>query len=241
MKIALLGYGKMGHEIEKIAIARQHEIVLRIDIDNQHESTAENLKKADVAIDFSTPGSAFDNILKCFNAGVPVVSGTTGWLDKISEVREICKRDNRTLFYASNYSLGVNVFFGLNRYLAELMNKLSGYDVEMTEIHHIHKLDAPSGTAITLANDLIEKSDIKQKWELNQVSDGSSLKISAIREGEVPGTHIITWESDVDKIEIRHEAFSRKGFALGAVLASEFIRDKKGVFSMEDLMRHGIS
>jgi len=237
MKIALLGYGKMGREIEKISIERHHEIVLKIDIDNQHENTIENLQKADVAIDFSTPASAFANLIKCFEAGTPVVCGTTGWLDKINEIKELCIKGNQTFFYASNFSLGVNVFFALNKYLSVVMNNLNSYDVEMKEIHHIHKLDAPSGTAITLANDIIEQVDRKQKWELDQATDDRSIRIKAVRENEVPGTHTILWESSVDKIEIIHEAKSRRGFALGAVLAAEFIRDKKGVYSMPDLIR----
>jgi 4-hydroxy-tetrahydrodipicolinate reductase len=237
MKIALLGYGKMGKEIEIIALDRKHEIVLRIDVDNQHECTVENLKKADAAIDFSTPGSAFANITKCFEAGVPVVSGTTGWLERIGEVKEICRKKNQTFFYASNFSLGVNVFFALNKYLAAIMNNLAGYDVEMKEIHHIHKVDAPSGTAITLAEDLIAGLQRKNKWELNKASESNVIKIAAIRENEVPGTHIITWDSFADRIEIKHEAKSRKGFALGAVLAAEFIKDKKGCFSMQDMLK----
>ncbi|HEX2394994.1 MAG TPA: 4-hydroxy-tetrahydrodipicolinate reductase [Bacteroidales bacterium] len=237
MKIALLGYGKMGHEIEKIALDRQHRIELRIDIDNQHELTTTNLQKADVAIDFSTPASAFANILKCFEAGVPVVCGTTGWLDKVGEVKQECQKKNGTFFYASNYSLGVNIFFAVNRYLSSFMNNIDGYNVNIKEIHHIHKLDAPSGTAISLANDLIGNYSKKKKWELNKESDYSTLNITAVREGEVPGTHIITWDSSVDRIEIMHQAKSRKGFALGAVLAAEFIREKKGAYSMSDLIR----
>ncbi len=237
MKIALLGYGKMGKEIEKIALERKHEITLVIDINNQHEFSVENLKKSDVAIDFSTPQTAYANILKCFEAGIPVVCGTTGWLDKLEDIRERCADNTQTFFYASNYSVGVNVFFALNRMLASLMNQLPDYDAEIKEIHHIHKLDAPSGTAITLANDLITTVDRKKQWELGQASSKDTLKITAVRENEVPGTHIITWDSPVDRIEIMHEAKSRKGFALGAVLAAEFIKDKKGVYSMEDMLK----
>jgi len=237
MKIALLGYGKMGHEIEKIALEKGHEIELIIDINNQHESTADNLKKADVAIDFSTPDSAFSNILKCFEAHILVVCGTTGWLDRMGEIREICEKEKQTFFYASNFSLGVNIFFALNKYVAAIMNKLPEYEVEMKEIHHVHKLDAPSGTAITLANDIINRMERKQKWELNKTSDISAIKISALRENEVPGTHFITWDSPVDRIEMIHEAKNRKGLALGAVMAAEFIRDKKGIYSMEDMIK----
>jgi 4-hydroxy-tetrahydrodipicolinate reductase len=237
MKIALLGYGKMGKEIEKIALERNHQIALVIDENNQHDLTVENLNKADVAIDFSIPASAVHNIMTCFEAKVPVVCGTTGWLKQFDEIRTLCEQQQQTFFYASNYSLGVNVFFAVNKYLAGIMNTLKGYEVGMKEIHHIHKLDAPSGTAITLANDLIANLDRKEKWELNQLSEGPMIGITAVRENEVPGTHIITWDSEVDRIEISHEAKSRKGFALGAVLAAEFIRDKKGIFSMQDLMK----
>jgi 4-hydroxy-tetrahydrodipicolinate reductase len=237
MKIALLGYGKMGKEIEKIALERGHEIVVTIDVDNQDECTVDNLKKADVAIDFSTPVSAFANISICFDAKIPVICGTTGWLDKIDQIWEMCKQKNQTFFYASNFSLGVNIFFALNRYLSGLMNNFPDYDIEMEEIHHIHKLDAPSGTAITLANDIISGLERKEKWELNKASDNKALKIIAVRENEVPGTHIINWNSSVDRIQITHEAKNRKGLALGAILAAEFVKDKKGIYSMEDMIR----
>lgn len=237
MKIALIGYGKMGHEIEKIALERHHQIVLTIDVDNQNDCTVDQLKKAEVAIDFSTPGSAFANILKCFEADLPIVCGTTGWLDKLNEVTEKCKQLNQTFFYASNFSLGVNVFFALNKYLSALMNGIDSYEADMCEIHHIHKLDAPSGTAITLANDIVANVDRLTDWELNQKTSASKIRIQAVRENEVPGTHIITWDSSVDRIQISHEAKSRKGFALGAVLAAEFIYNKKGIYTMSDLLR----
>ncbi len=239
MNIAILGYGKMGREIEKTALVRNHRITLVVDISNQEELTLENLRKADVALDFSTPGSAFQNILACFEAGVPIVCGTTGWLDRFNEVKILCEQRGGTFFYASNFSLGVNIFFAINRNLARIMDSIPDYDVRIREIHHIHKLDAPSGTAITLANDLIACVGRKEKWELNGQSVGSSVNISAVREDEVPGTHIITWDSPVDTIEISHEAKSRKGLAMGAVLAAEFIRDKKGVYSMQDLIKLG--
>jgi 4-hydroxy-tetrahydrodipicolinate reductase len=237
MKIALLGYGKMGKEIEKIALTRQHQIQLKVDAFNLDELTTANLNQADVAIDFSTPLSAFSNIMACFEAGIPVVCGTTGWHDKLEEVRKVCTSRNQTLFYASNFSLGVNLFFALNKYLAGLMNNMPDYDVSMKEIHHVHKLDAPSGTAITLANDLISRVQRKVKWELNHADDKSALIISAVREAEVPGTHIVTYDSEVDTLEISHMAKNRVGFAVGAILAAEFIRDKKGIFSMEDFFR----
>jgi 4-hydroxy-tetrahydrodipicolinate reductase len=236
MKIALLGYGKMGKEIENIALGRNHTIVLKIDINNCSELTIENLRKADVAIDFSFPDSAYENIMKCFEADIPIVCGTTGWLDKFGEVENYCKKNKKTFFYASNYSLGANILFKLNKYLAEIMNRFQSYNPSMTEIHHIHKLDAPSGTAITLAEGIIEKIERKNSWELNSESSGQNLKIEAIREGEVPGTHIIRYDSAVDYIEIKHLAKSRQGLALGAVMAAEYIKDKTGCFSMEHLM-----
>lgn len=239
MKIALLGYGKMGKEIEKAALERNHEIVLVIDENNIRELTIPNLKLANVAIDFSTPSTAFQNIIKCFEADVPVVSGTTGWLDKFDMVREICIREKRSLFYTSNYSLGVNIIFALNKYLAGIMNKFPEYNVAIREIHHIHKLDAPSGTAISLAEGIISNVERKKSWELetgSNAGNSESINITAVREDEVPGTHFITWESDIDTIEISHTAKSRKGLALGAVLAAEFIKNRKGVYSMADML-----
>jgi 4-hydroxy-tetrahydrodipicolinate reductase len=237
MKIALFGYGKMGREIEKIALARHHQIVLKIDADNLHELTPDNLSKAEVAIDFSTPASAFTNITTCFDIGIPVICGTTGWHDRLEEVKKLCVEGNQTFFYASNFSLGVNIFFAVNKFLASLMNSMTSYDVSVKEIHHIHKLDAPSGTALTLANDLMERVGRKKKWELNRASGPEVLKITAVREGEVPGTHVVTYESDVDTLEISHVARNRSGFAYGAILAAEFVLGRKGVFTMEDLMR----
>ncbi len=237
MKIALLGYGKMGKEIENIALSRHHDIVLKIDAFNLNEFTNENLSRADVAIDFSTPDSAFSNIMKCFEAGVPVVCGTTGWLNRFEEVKKKCSDLNQAFFYASNFSIGMNLFFELNKYLARLMNPMEDYEVSIREIHHVHKLDAPSGTAITLANDLIANVDRKEKWELNQASNQASLKITAVREDEVPGTHTVTYESEVDSIEITHLAKSRRGLALGAILAAEFIKGKKGVYSMQEMVK----
>jgi 4-hydroxy-tetrahydrodipicolinate reductase len=237
MKIALLGYGKMGREIEKTALARHHQIVLKIDAYNLNELTPENLSLAEVAIDFSTPGSAFSNIMMCFESGTPVVCGTTGWYDRLDEVRKLCTEGDQAFFYASNFSLGMNIFFALNKFLATLMDSQTNYDVSLKEVHHIHKLDAPSGTAITLANDLIARVRRKKQWELNQAGAPSSLKITAFREGEVPGTHVVTYDSEVDTIEISHMAKSRTGLALGAVLAAEFIQGKKGVFTMGDMMK----
>lgn len=237
MKIAILGYGKMGKEVEKIALSRQHEIVLKIDIDNLHEFTKTNLKSADVAIDFSFPTSAYNNILKCFEADIPIVSGTTGWLDKFDEVISVCQKQHKSFFYASNYSIGVNLFFHLNKQLARLMNKMPNYDVSIEEIHHIHKLDAPSGTAISLAKGILEYIDRKKEWKLNTPDKEDIINITAKREDEVPGTHSINYESDVDSIEIKHTAKSRKGLAFGAVLAAEYIIGKKGYHTMDDLLK----
>lgn len=235
MNIALLGYGKMGKEIEAIAIQRGHNIVLKVDETNANTFTNEELKKADVAIEFSTPHTVIGNIKRCFETHVPVVVGTTGWYDSFKEIEAECKQKNGTLFHATNFSLGVNLFFKVNTYLAELMNKYNNYEVAMEEIHHIHKLDKPSGTAISLANQIIDKVERKIKWSITD-NDPETLFIKDVREGEVPGTHIIKYASEVDDIEIMHKAHNRKGFALGAVLAAEFVNKKKGIFTMQDLI-----
>ncbi|WP_459188319.1 4-hydroxy-tetrahydrodipicolinate reductase [Parabacteroides sp. APC149_11_2_Y6] len=237
MKIALIGYGKMGKTIEQIAVSRGHEIVSIVDINNPEEIHSDNFKSADVAIEFTIPASAFNNYMNCFAAGVPVVSGTTGWLDRIDEIKEKCEKEGKTFFYASNFSIGVNIFFALNKYLAKIMNNFPAYDVKMTETHHIHKLDAPSGTAITLAEGIIENMDRKDRWTLETAEQPTDLPIHAIREGEVPGIHEITYESDVDYITIKHDAKSRAGFALGAVVAAEFTAGKKGFLGMEDMLK----
>ncbi|MEL7587717.1 MAG: dihydrodipicolinate reductase C-terminal domain-containing protein [Prolixibacteraceae bacterium] len=236
MKIALIGYGKMGRIIERIALNRGHEIVLKIDLDNQHELTTENLGKADVAIEFTIPESAFGNYSLCFQAGIPVVSGTTGWLKKKDAVLREMEQYNGTFFYASNFSLGVNLFFALNRKLASLMAGRDEYRVSMEEVHHIHKLDAPSGTAISLAEDLKAILPGVKSWTLGETDSPDQLPVNAIREGEVPGIHRVRYESDVDHILIEHSAKSREGFALGAVLAAEFSPGKKGLLSMNDLL-----
>lgn len=235
MKIALLGYGKMGKEIEAIALQRNHEIVLKVDESNASTFTNEELQKADVAIEFSTPHTVIGNIKRCFDANVPVVVGTTGWYDSFKEIEGLCKQKNGTLFHATNFSLGVNLFFKVNAYLAELMNKYDNYEVAMEEIHHIHKLDKPSGTAISLANQIIDKVERKINWSITD-NKPETLFIKDVREGEVPGTHIIKYASEVDDIEIMHKAHNRKGFALGAVIAAEFVKDKKGIFTMSDLI-----
>lgn len=235
MKIALVGYGKMGKTIEQIALSRGHEIVSIIDINNPDDFESAAFKSADVAIEFTTPATAFDNYMKCFAANVPVVSGTTGWTVRMGEIKEMCEKEGKTFFYASNFSIGVNIFFALNKYLAKVMNNFPSYDVRMTEVHHIHKLDAPSGTAITLAEGILENIDRKDRWTLETAEKTTDLPIHAIREGEVPGIHEIIYESDVDTISIKHDAKSRAGFALGAVVAAEFTAGKKGFLGMSDL------
>lgn len=236
MKIALLGYGKMGHEIERIAISRGHEIVLVIDVNNQHELTIENLQKADVVIDFSIPSSAVSNIKNCFLAGVPIVCGTTGWNKDLPEMTQLCKDHNQTLFHSSNFSPGVNILFAVNEYLAELMNNFPQYDVQMEEIHHTQKLDAPSGTAISIAEQIISRIDRKIAWSLSPENNKDSISINAIREGDIKGIHEVVYESEEDYISLKHFAKSRIGFANGAVLAAEFVKNKKGVFTMRDIL-----
>lgn len=235
MKIALIGYGKMGKTIEQIALQRGHQIVSIIDINNTADFDSEAFRSADVAIEFTTPATALNNYMRCFAANVPVVSGTTGWLDHLDEVKAKCEQEGKTFFYASNFSVGVNIFFALNRYLAKIMNNFPAYDVRMTEVHHIHKLDAPSGTAITLAEGILEHIDRKERWTLETAEQPTDLPIHAIREGEVPGIHEIVYESEADTISIKHDAKSRAGFALGAVIAAEFTAGKKGFLGMNDL------
>ena len=237
MKLALIGYGKMGKEIEKIARSRGHEIELIIDIDNQNDLTVDNLRKCDTAIEFTIPDSAVENYFKCFEAGIPVISGTTGWLDRKNEVHEKCRETNGTFFYGSNFSVGVNLFFELNRQLARLMAPRQEYKAEMTEVHHTQKLDAPSGTAISLAEDMIEILPEIKRWSKEKADSENELPIKSEREGEVPGIHTIKYDSDVDYIEITHSAKSRKGFALGAVLAAEYSNENKGILSMKDMLK----
>ncbi len=241
MKIALIGYGKMGHAIEEIARKRGHEITAIIDIDNQHDFDSEAFRSADVAIEFSTPSTAFDNYLKAFKQGVKVVSGSTGWTTRIDEIEEICRRDGATFFWTSNYSIGVNIFFALNKYLASMMADFDQYTPVMKEIHHIHKLDHPSGTAISLAEGIIGCDNNIKSWTEDADADPTSLLINHEREGEVPGTHIITWDSDVDSIQIKHEAKSRQGFALGAVVAAEWVATQQGFLTMDMLMHRIVS
>lgn len=234
MKIALIGYGKMGKTIENIATQRGHEIILRLDVQNPEDF--KHLSKADVAIEFTRPESAFHNLKRAFEAGVPVVCGTTGWLDKYEEIVHLCKDCNGTLLYASNYSIGVNIFFEINRRLAVMMNNYPMYDVAMQEIHHTQKLDAPSGTAITLAEGILQNINRKTQWICNTEGEQQDILITAKRIDPAPGTHSVSYNSTIDSIEITHTAHSREGFATGSVLAAEWIVGKKGVFSMKDML-----
>jgi len=235
MKIGLLGYGKMGKAIEQIAEKQGIEIVWRIRRDDQ--PTPEMLRQADVAIEFTRPEAAFDNVMLCLQAGLPVVSGTTGWLDRLPEAQKFCLENSGAMLWASNFSVGVNLFFALNRRLAQLMAARPEYAAALTETHHIHKLDAPSGTALTLANELIQNTERYTGWSLlPDVPIAGEIPITAIREGEVPGTHLIRWQSAVDEISIEHKAHSRVGFAAGAVLAAQWMVGKQGVFEMGDVL-----
>ena len=231
MNIALLGYGKMGKVIERIALERGHTIVFK----SGRNTTTIDLSNADVAIDFSSPDAAVNNISTCFNNNVPVISGTTGWLESYDQMVELCNKTNGAFIYGSNFSLGVNVFFELNNYLAKMMNNLKQYNVNLEEIHHTQKLDAPSGTAISLAEGIINNSD-KTSWKMDESTNNNEIQIIAKRINDVPGTHTIDYSSEVDSIKIEHIAHSREGFALGAVIAAEWILNKKGVFTMKDVL-----
>ena len=231
MKIALLGYGRMGKAIEQIAIERGHAIVALVD-KNENQG---NLSEADVAINFSVPDAAVANIKAAMEKQIPVVCGTTGWLEHLKEVEDYCTQNKSAFIYASNFSVGVNLFFKLNKILAKLMHPHKSYTPQMKEIHHIHKLDAPSGTAITLAEGVFDQSEYTD-WSIDETNGETTLPITVERTGEVPGTHSIEYKSDVDSISIQHEAHSRQGFALGAVIAAEWIQNKKGVFTMNDVL-----
>lgn len=226
----------MGKAIEKIALNRGHEIVLKIHRENQEQCNLQNLNQADVVIDFSIPDSAKANILLAVDANTPIISGTTGWLDDYDEVADYCREKDSAFLYASNFSLGVNLFFELNKNLAKLMNSHDQYQIDMTEIHHTQKLDAPSGTAISLAEQIMAENTLKKNWVLDSESSEGNINIDAIREGGVPGTHVVNYKSEIDTITIKHEAHSREGFAFGAVIASEWILNRKGVFSMHDVL-----
>ncbi|MEP7110630.1 MAG: 4-hydroxy-tetrahydrodipicolinate reductase [Ferruginibacter sp.] len=236
LNIALIGYGKMGKAIEEIAVKRGHTVSIKIDINNAEEFTAENLQRCDVAIEFTGPQSAVENIVACLDAGIPVVSGSTGWLARWEEVKLKCKEMNGALVYASNYSVGVNLFFEINKLLARLMDHQTDYNVSLEEIHHTEKKDAPSGTAITLAEQILENLGRKKQWINHSSLSPEDLSIISERIDPAPGTHKIKYTSPVDDIEIIHTAHNRKGFATGAVLAAEFIRDKKGIFSMKEVL-----
>jgi 4-hydroxy-tetrahydrodipicolinate reductase len=236
MNIALIGYGKMGKVIEQIAAERGHAVNLKIDLNNINDFNKENLNKSDVAIEFTGPHSAYENVMRCLEEGIPVVCGSTGWLDQFEKVAEYCNKRSGAFLYASNFSIGVNIFFEVNQHLAKIMNRQSGYEVKMTEVHHTAKKDAPSGTAITLAEQIIDNLDRKSSWINHPVSGDNELAITSVREDPAPGTHKVLYTSKVDDIEIIHTAHNRDGFALGAVLAAEFLKDKKGVFSMKDVL-----
>jgi 4-hydroxy-tetrahydrodipicolinate reductase len=236
MRIALIGYGKMGKAIERMAVARGHEIVLKIDLDNGFELTADNLSKADVAIEFTGPGSAAANLLKCATAGIPVVCGSTGWLEQYPAVKKAFEKNGSAFLYASNFSIGVNIFFELNKKLAGLMASHPGYTVEMREIHHTQKKDAPSGTAITLAEQIIAEIPALKSWVNRPVQNPGELPVLSERVDPAPGTHIVKYLSPIDDIEIIHTAHNRDGFAGGAVLAAEFLQHKKGIFSMKEVL-----
>lgn len=234
MEIILLGYGKMGKIIERVAQVRGHQITARIDINNTDDFDS---AKGDVAIEFSHPDAAFDNVKKCVERKLPVVCGTTGWLKRKPEIEALCKKNGSAFFYASNYSLGVNIFFKLNEYLARVMNDFSEYEISMDEIHHTEKKDAPSGTAITLAEGILSHVQRKRRWVNEKTGVAADLNIESFRIDQVPGTHVVKYESAIDDIEIKHIAHSREGFAKGAVTVAEWLKDKRGVFSMDDFLK----
>jgi 4-hydroxy-tetrahydrodipicolinate reductase len=236
MNIALIGYGKMGKAIEEIALQRGHTVVLKIDFDNLPDFTKENLQKADVAIEFTGPHSAFENVMRCLQFDVPLVCGSTGWLDKWEEAKKLCEEVKGTLLYASNFSVGVNLFFEINKYVAALMSKHAEYNVSMEEIHHTQKKDAPSGTAITLAEQIFANNKLKKNWVNENAKNAEELSIISKRIDPAPGTHSIKYSSAIDDIEIIHTAHSRTGFATGAVLAAEFLKGKKGIYSMKEVL-----
>lgn len=237
MKAAIIGYGKMGHEIEKILLERGHSVALVIDTDNAADLNAANLAQADVALEFTMPTTAYGNIRTCIENATPVVSGTTGWTDRLPELQELCREKGGALFYASNYCLGVNLMFRLNRQLAAMIDRVGGYDAKIEEVHHTQKKDAPSGTAITLAEEIIGHIGTKERWVNRPAADPSELAISSIREGAVPGIHTVTYTSADDVLTLRHEILNRRTLALGAVIAAEFLNGKRGVYTMDDLLK----
>lgn len=236
MRIALIGYGRMGKAIEKVALERNHEIVATINAEST-ENDWNSVKSADVAIEFSLPSTVVANIKKCFELNVPVVVGTTGWYNEFSTIQQECKAKNGGLFHATNFSVGVNLFFEVNKRLAQLMSSQPDYQLGIHEEHHIHKLDAPSGTAISIAEQIIDNNSNIAQWNKDQSSSKDSVGITSLREGEIPGTHVVRYENEIDFIEIKHEAKNRKGFSVGAVLAAEFMKDQHGIFTMADLLK----
>ena len=236
MNIALIGYGRMGHEIEEMAVRRGHTVRLVIDIDNKHDFNEHKFAGIDAVIEFTVPESALGNITKCLNMKKPVVSGTTGWLTDYNKAVEVCSLNSTSFIHSSNFSVGVNIMFRLNSELAAIMDKLNEYNVSVEEIHHTRKLDSPSGTAITLAEGIIKRNKKFTGWTTPEKPAANKLNITSVREGNVPGTHTVEWDSEIDKISIRHEAKGRKGFALGAVLAAEYISTRRGVFTMNDVL-----
>ena len=237
MKAAIIGYGKMGHEIEQVLLQRNHQVALTIDSHNRSELSPKRLEQIDIAFEFTTPDQAAGNIMQCLECGVPVVCGTTGTKFDLETIANLCRKNKTAFIHATNFSIGVNIMFSLNDYLARLMNRFGLYDITIEETHHRHKIDAPSGTAITLAEGIIENVDRKDRWTLETAEKTTDIPIHAIRKGEVPGIHEITYESDVDTISIKHDAKSRAGFALGAVIAAEFTAGKKGFLGMDDMLK----
>ncbi|MEG1611046.1 MAG: 4-hydroxy-tetrahydrodipicolinate reductase [Alistipes sp.] len=237
MKAAIIGYGKMGHEIEKILIERGHSVALVIDVDNAAELNAIRLKGIDVALEFTTPATAYNNLRTCIECGTPVVSGTTGWTARLGELQELCRERRAALFYASNYCLGVNFLFRLNRRMAELVNGVGGYEVRIEEVHHTQKKDAPSGTAITLAEGVIEKLEYKKGWVNDLPAAADQIEIHSVREGTIAGIHTVTYESEDDMLQLRHTIKNRRTLAMGAIIAAEFLCGKQGVYSMDDLIK----
>ncbi len=238
MKTAIIGYGKMGREIEKILAERGHETVLVIDAENAADLDAHHLADVDVALEFTTPATAYENIRTCIECGTPVVSGTTGWTTRLPELEALCREKGGALFYTSNFCLGVNLLFKLNRQLAAMIDRIGGYEVEIEEVHHVHKKDAPSGTAITLAEGIIDNLHTKTGWVNDAPTAPEQIAIRSVREGEIPGIHTVSYESEDDRIELRHTIKNRRTLALGAVIAAEFLCDKRGVFTMNDLLEN---
>lgn len=236
MKLALIGYGKMGHEIEQVALERGHQIIVTIDNETEWSERLGLVESADVAIEFSHPSVALANIRRTLESGIPLVCGTTGWFTALESIINLCNEKKGTFFYASNYSIGMNIFMAVNKKLAQLMNNYSEYDVVMEETHHIYKADAPSGTAITLAEDIMAGNNLKTSWTIDLPAQKQELYIKPIRHRNIPGTHTVCWESSIDVIEITHTAKGRRGLALGALIAAEWIKDKKGIFTMKDLL-----